>query len=189
MSSFPPSRWEVRYLKDMMSLSCTAREDGEISMAAYMAVKPCAGEEGSFRFALAGPDKVKLRFVIQEVLPGPQFTGMVAEAELGVGDQIQLEKNSVCGVWLDLVELVRSQDILIVNSEDDDTTDVFLNAMDNYKKELLSKTGKADMAGISFRWILGTFKDDTNLTLIAQVLIVSMMVGTICTMLKLITIV
>ena len=45
------------------------------------------------------------------------------------------------------------------------------------------------MAGISFRWILGTFKDDTNLTLIAQVLIVSMMVGTICTMLKLITIV
>ena len=87
------------------------------------------------------------------------------------------------------MELVRSQDILMVNSEDDDTTDVFLNAMDNYKKELLSKTGKADMAGISFRWILGTFKDDTNLTLIAQVLIVSMMVGTICTMLRLITIV
>ena len=53
----------------------------------------------------------------------------------------------------------------------------------------MSKTGKAGMAGISFRWILGTFKDDTNLTLIAQVLIVSMMVGTICTMLKLITIV
>ena len=69
MSSFPPNQWEVRYLKDLSSLPCTAREDGEISMTAYLAIKPCAGEEGSFRFTLAGPDKVKLRFAIQDVLP------------------------------------------------------------------------------------------------------------------------
>ena len=33
---------------------------------------------------------------------------MIAEAEMEVGDQIQMERNSVCGVWLDLVELVRA---------------------------------------------------------------------------------
>ena len=67
---------------------------------------------------------------------------MIAEAEMEVGDQIQMERNSVCGVWLDLVELVRSQDILIVNNEDDDLTDPFLTGMDAYKKELMSKTGR-----------------------------------------------
>ena len=94
---------------------------------------------------------------------------MMAEAEMEVGDQIQMERNSVCGVWLDLVELVRSQDILIVNNEDDDLTDHFLTGMDAYKKELMSKTGKAELAGISFRWVLGTFREDTHITLIAQV--------------------
>ena len=58
MSSFPPSKWEVRFLKDMRNLACNAREDGAPSMAAYMAVKPSSGEEGTFRFALAGPDKI-----------------------------------------------------------------------------------------------------------------------------------
>ena len=40
------------------NLACNAREDGAPSMAAYMAVKPSSGEEGTFRFALAGPDKI-----------------------------------------------------------------------------------------------------------------------------------
>ena len=74
MSGFPPSKWEVRFLKDMHSLACQANEDGEITMAAYMAVKPSGGEEGTYRFALNGPNKIKLRFAVSDLLPGDLFT-------------------------------------------------------------------------------------------------------------------
>ena len=170
MSGFPPSKWEVRYLKDMKSLACNAREDGAPAMAAYLAIRPSSGEEGHFRFALAGPDRIKLRFGIDQVLPSKRFAGMTAEAEMAIGDQIQLELNSVCSAWVDVVELVRSQDILIVDVNDEDVAEDFLTALDDYKRELVEKTGKGDTAGICLRWVLGTYGDDKNVQLIAQVI-------------------
>ena len=134
------------------NLACNAREDGAPSMAAYMAVKPSSGEEGAFRFALAGPDKIKLRFAIDQILPTKQF----AEAEMGIGDQIQVDYNLVCSPWVDVVELIRSQDILIVDDNDKDAADGFLTALDVYTKELVEKTSRGDRAGISLRWALGT---------------------------------
>ena len=56
MSSFPPKKWEVRFLRDMQTLACETVESGEISMV----VKPAGREEGSFRFVLAGPSKLKV---------------------------------------------------------------------------------------------------------------------------------
>ena len=158
MSGFPPSKWEVHYLKDMHSLACQANEDGEIIMAAYMAVKPSGGEEGTYYFGLNGPDKIKLR-----------FTGMFIEAELAIGDQIQLERNSVCSAWIDLVELVRSQDIMVVDGKDEDVSMDFLAAIDSYKCDQMEETGKADRAGICLRWVLGTRGENTDVLLLAQV--------------------
>ena len=62
MSSFPPKEWRVRYLKDMQHLACEAIEEDEISMAAYMAVRPSEGEEGSYRFRplRAGQDQAQV---------------------------------------------------------------------------------------------------------------------------------
>jgi len=62
MSSFPPSKWDVRPLKDMETMEAGARENENISMEAFLAVKPAEGEEGAFRFALAGTDSIRLRF-------------------------------------------------------------------------------------------------------------------------------
>ena len=120
MSSFPPKEWRVRYLKDMQHLACEAIEEDEISMAAYLAVRPSEGEEGSYRFALWGPDKIKLKFPVSKLLPSDLFEDMYIEAELAIGDQIKMERNSVCSAWVDIVELVRSQDVLVVDSNDDD---------------------------------------------------------------------
>ena len=169
MSSFPPKEWRVRYLKDMQHLACEAIEEDEISMAAYLAVRPSEGEEGSYRFALYGPDKIKLKFPVSKLLPSDLFEDMHIEAELAIGDQIKMERNSVCSAWVDIVELVRSQDVLVVDSNDDDIATEFLAALDGYRRDLVENEGKADKAGICLRWVLGTLGEDTRILLIAQV--------------------
>ena len=105
MLSFPPKKWEVRFLRDMQTLACENPEHG-ISMGAYMALKPAGGEEGSFCFVLAGPNKLKIRLEMSDVLNNPLFGGMFAEAELAIGDQIRIEKNSAGSAWVDVVDLV-----------------------------------------------------------------------------------
>ena len=169
MSRFPPSKWRVRYLKDMKSLACEAAEEDGVSMAAYMAVKPSEGEEGTFRFALHGPDAIKLKFAVNKVLPSGLFNNMFVEAEMVVGDHIKLDNNTVCSDWLDVVELVKAQDVLVVNDNDDDVGAEFLMAMESNKKDLIETTGKADNVGICLRWSLGTMGADTRIRLIAQV--------------------
>ena len=169
MSSFPPKQWAVRYLRDMDAMECTAREDKGISMEAFLAVKPAGGQEGSFRFALSGPEKVKLGFNIENVLPSGLFAGMAAVAKVVIADHVQLMKNSVCTKWMDVLELVRSQDIQILDGLGEDVSEEFIHAMDCYKKDVLQQTGSTDRAGISFRWLIGNKKGETEVLLMAQV--------------------
>ena len=169
MSSFPPSRWEVRFVKDMPSMSCETPNRDEIRMAAFMALRPAGTEEGSFRFNLAGPSKLKVRFNMKEVLNSPLFDNMVAEAELNVGDQIRMEKNSSCSAWVDMVDLVRSQDFLITDSDDNDIAEEFFRAMDLLKTEVEARSKSGHMVGISLRWMLGTLPDSPRIILFAQV--------------------
>ena len=169
MSSFPPKQWAVRYLCDMDPMECTAREDKGISMEAFLAVKPAGGQEGSFRFALSGPEKVKLGFNIENVLPSGLFAGMAAVAKVVIADHVQLMKNSVCTKWMDVLELVRSQDIQILDGLGEDVSEEFIHAMDCYKKDVLQQTGSTDRAGISFQWLIGNKKGETEVLLMAQV--------------------
>ena len=125
MSSFPPKRWNVRYLKDMASLSCEPSDDNEVSMEAFMAVRPSSGQEGNFRFTLAGPSKLPIQFDVSDVLKSDLFRDMTVEAELDIADNIRMELNSVCSEWVDIVELVRSQDISIVGKKREDRVDEF----------------------------------------------------------------
>ena len=134
MSSFPPSKWDVRPLKDMESMEAGARENENISMEAFLAVKPAEGEEGAFRFALAGTDSIRLRFRVQDLLPDFIFDGMFIQAEMTIGQQVILEKNSVCSKWMDIVELINSQDVEVVDQTGADIPERFMDAMANYKK-------------------------------------------------------
>ena len=166
MSAFPPKKWTVRFIRDMDTMECTSLDDSKISMEAFLAV---SGEEGSFRFVLTGLEKLKLRFNIQSVLNSGLFAGMVAEAEINVGDHIQMIKNSVSSKWMDLLELVQSQDMAILDGLGEDAADEFIIALDQYKKDMLQETGKNVTAGISFRWTLGSKKGDPEVLLLAQV--------------------
>lgn len=77
-------------MKDMQSLTGSFREDAPITMEALIAVKPSEGEEGAFRFLLAGPDNIRLLCPVTKVLDDKRFAGMSIEAILTVGDQVIL---------------------------------------------------------------------------------------------------
>ena len=154
MSSFPPKKWEVRYLRDMQTLDCVNPEQG-ISMGAYMALKPAGGEEGSFRFVLAGPNKLKIRFKVSDVLNNPLFGGMFEEAELAIGDQIRIEKNSAGSAWVDVVELIRSQDYLVTDSDDNDVADKFLANLESARRSWTRRTrGRFWESASGGSWVL-----------------------------------
>ena len=169
MSSFPPKRWNVRYLKDMAPLSCEPSDDNEVSMEAFMAVRPSSGQEGNFRFTLAGPSKLPIQFDVSDLLKSDLFRDMTVEAELDIADNIRMELNSVCSEWVDIVELVRSQDISIVGKKREDRGDEFLTSIDSLKKDLMEETGRTEKAGICLRWVLGTVMNSREVILMAQV--------------------
>ena len=172
MSSFPPANWAVRFLKDMPSLACEAADNVRPSMAAYMVIKPAGGEEGNFRFVMAGPHKIRLRFEVTKVIPSSLFEGMIAEAELDIGDQVRLERNSVCSAWMDVLELVRSQDFMVTDEADNDVAENFLTGMQQHREDLVKAGESAEGAGICVRWLLGTRGEDKDIVLMAQVKII-----------------
>ena len=169
MSSFPPKQWAVRYLHDMDKMQCTERTEPGIYMETFLAARPAKGQEGTFRFVLYGPEKVKLRFPVNTVLTSGLFAGMVVEVEVDIRDHIRLEKNSVCSKWMDVLELVQSQDMLILDGLGEDASEEFIAAMAGFKKDVLQETGSTDKAGISFRRLVGTLKGQTEVLLMAQV--------------------
>ena len=169
MSSFPPKQWDVRFLKDMENLQCGLQDEGGLSMEAFVAVRPAGGQEGDFRFALAGPEKLKLSFAINRVLPDPVFANMVAELELVPGDQIKLEKNSVATTWWDLEDLVESQDVVVTDGKGAEVGDQFLAAV-GHNKELAQQA--MDRRGICIRWMLGTRTGSKQIMLMALVRII-----------------
>ena len=66
MTSFPPQAWSVRFLQDMENIDCSLVDGDNLTMEALVAVRPAGGEEGNFRFTLAGPDMLKLSFPVKD---------------------------------------------------------------------------------------------------------------------------
>ena len=169
MTAFPPKKWDVRFMTDFYTLGCAQSADTGVSMEAFLAVKPAAGKEGTFRLVLTGPERIKLRFNVCDVLPSGLFAGMVAETEVDVGDNILIESNSISSKWQDLAELVQAQDFTILDGLGEDASEEFITALHSYKDDLLQETGRCERASISFRWLIGTLKGDNKLLLLAQV--------------------
>ncbi len=172
MSSFPPRNWEVRFLKDMDAIDGEPPDKDGIFMEALLAARPSAGLEGTFNFTLRGKKHLDLLVPVQSILPHPVFEGMSLEAELRLGTQVKLAKNSACSRWVDVVELVQSQDIDVVTEDGSSVSEQFVAAV-----QLLRKNPGNENLGISWRWLLGTEAEDTTILLMTQALPCS--VGTI----------
>ena len=166
MSSFPPKSWSVRFLQDMEIIECGLVDGDNLTMEAMVVVRPASGQEGNFRFALAGPEMLKLSFPVSKVLAGSEFDSMVAEVEMKPGDQIKLAKNSISTDWWDFEDLVLSQDAVVTNGSGQDMGDEFLLAL-GHNKELVAQ--KPDRPGLCIRWLLGTRSGSRDVVLMAQV--------------------
>ena len=95
MSSFPPKQWQVRYLADLDTLAGTVHEDRPISLEALLAVRPSGGEEGSFRFTLAGPSHVKIRITVTDVLQDEAFKNMFLDIQMELGTQVKYSQGCI----------------------------------------------------------------------------------------------
>ena len=166
MSSFPPPSWNVRFLQDMESLECSLTGENNITMEAFVAVRPAGGQEGNFKFVIGGPRMLKLSFPVSKLLGDPVFNNMTAEIEMKPGEQIKLCKNSACSTWWDFEDLVSSQDAVVTDGKGRDMGEEFLEAI-GHKKEAVAQ--QADRAGICMRWLLGTRPGSKQVLLIAQV--------------------
>ena len=166
MSSFPPKSWSVRFLQDMEIIKCGVVDGDNLTIEAMVVVRPASGQEGNFRFALAGPEMLKLSFPVNKILAGPEFDSMVAEIEMKPGDQIKLAKNSISTDWWDFEDLVLSQDAVVTNGSGQDMGDEFLLAL-GHNKELVAQ--RTDRPGLCIRWLLGTRAGSRDVVLIAQV--------------------
>ena len=149
MATFPPRAWTVRFLQDMENIDCGLIDGDNLT-----------------RFALAGPDMLKLVFPVSRILTGAAFSNMIAEVEMKPGDQIRLEKNSISTTWWDFEDLVLSQDAVITDGKGQDTGNEFLAAIGHNKALAAQETNRP---GLCMRWVLGTREGSKDVILLAQV--------------------
>ena len=150
----------------MENLECSLRGENNITMEAFVAVRPAGGQEGNFKFIIGGPRMLNLSFPVSKLLDDPAFKDMVAEIEMKPGEQIKLCNNSACSAWWDFEDLVSSQDAVITDGKGRDMGEEFLEAI-RHKKELVAQ--QANRPGICMRWLLGTHPGSKKVLLIAQV--------------------
>ncbi len=160
MTAFPPSSWEIWPLADMDKMAAIPREGSQFSMQPLLAVAPADGIEGTYKFLLAGINHVTMKVPVRRILPDPSFSGMSIEMQLELGTQITLGKNSTCTAWVDVVELVQSNDADVVDSAGLSIADEFLQAIRDYRAAKPEKN-----AGISWRWALSVCNREPILTI------------------------
>lgn len=162
MSSYPPDRWEVRFLGDMDSFTVPSKagvhnRGDKLSLAILMAAPPAEGLDGSFRLSLGGTQLLSIRCNAAEVIPHPGFMDFEIRADFQPGMTVVLPSNAIASDWLDLKELIQAQDVDVHDSDGEEANEQFL--------ALLASTGE----GASWRWLVAsTGKEGSPLALRLQ---------------------
>ncbi len=86
----PRKDWKVRFLQDMPLMTGTPPDDDTVRLEALLAIKPSGGEEGSFRFTLAGTKQLDMMVPVDNILPFLDFKGLYIEAQLELGTQVKM---------------------------------------------------------------------------------------------------
>ena len=134
MSRFPPSSWEVRPVADFETLTVPAPAGSKYHLQALLIGKPCLGREGQFKFLISGNDHYRINMEVNKVVNEPTFANMRITCQLALGSQVELGVNSTCSRWVDVIELVESQDADVLNSEGESVLEDFLEKWAAYKK-------------------------------------------------------
>jgi len=143
MSLFPPDNWEVRNVADFETLTVPAPTGSKYHLQALLVGKPAHGREGQFKFLISGNDHYKIEMRVDHVINDEAFKGMTIVCQLALGSQIVLGVNSSTSRWVDVVELIQSQDADVLDEEGESVLEEFLLKMEEFKKKTPNQpTGK-----------------------------------------------
>lgn len=166
MSSFPPKDWQVRHLKDLDLYEAGTPARAKLLMEALLVAKPASGQEGTFKFVVAGADKILIELKVSDIWMDSCFSDMTVMADITSGSLIKLQKNSTTSSWVDVEELVRAQEADVLNAEGDDVAEQFLEAWDDIRKQ--HPLGHS--LGLVWRWAITVKEDGSGLDLLVQAL-------------------
>ena len=88
MENFPPGAWDVRHIEDFEDITVPAPTGSKFHLQALLIGKPCHGLEGQFKFLVTGPDHLKFRVAIKDVINDPIFDDMSVECQLDLGSKV-----------------------------------------------------------------------------------------------------
>jgi hypothetical protein len=117
--------------------------------------------EGQYRLVLGGTEHVNVHIRATDILPIPELEPYEILGQFKPGVQLTLRKNSTCSAWIDVVELVSSQDLDIQGPDGEDAHVRFLETMADAKETLPT-------IGLSWRWMLAAKPDGTGVELQLQ---------------------
>jgi hypothetical protein len=105
----------------------------------------------NFRFALGGTAIITAEFTSKDlfatkILPSTPLTFKARP------NQIVLRKNMLSSAWMDVLDLVRSQDLLVTTDDSGDENDDFL--------ELIEALEDKDSVAAAIRWAVGVGADN-----------------------------
>jgi hypothetical protein len=139
MSLFPPTNWEVRDVADFETLTVPAPVGSKYHLQALLVGKPAHGREGQFKFLISGNDHYRIEMKVEQVIEDASFKGMTIHCQLALGSQIVLGVNSSTSRWVDVVELIQSQDADVLNEEGESVLEEFLIRMEEYRKKTINQ--------------------------------------------------
>jgi hypothetical protein len=91
---------------------------------------------------LAGTDHVTVKVNVTQVFNFPQLEGLELFGQFVPGHQVTIQRNSTTSGWVDVCQLIQSQDVDVFNKEGQPAHDAFLDYIEHTKAEI-PHAGKA----------------------------------------------
>ncbi len=167
MSSFPPKNWQVRHLTDLDQYELdTPAKSTRFSMEALLVAKPASGQEGNFRLVLGGNEKLLVEVDVYAIWADEAFKDMTVMMDIQNGTSIQLQKNSATTRWADVEELVKAQEVDVVDQEGEDASELFLETWERLRKTHFLGAS----IGLVWRWAISATEDGSGMEILLQAL-------------------
>jgi len=99
-----------------------------------MQCRPAEGREGEFKFLVGSQDEIiKVKVNAASILPVGDMKKFTLITEVQP-DQLGLQTNCCSSKWLDIVSLIHSQDIDVIDDEGEYVNEAFLTSIEKCKR-------------------------------------------------------
>jgi len=95
--------------------------------------RPAEGHEGDFKFLVSSQDNIKILLNAYKILPMGDMKSYNLSMEIPT-EQLALQPNSCCSKWSDVGSLVQSQDVDVLDSENEFATEAFLASLEKCRR-------------------------------------------------------